>query len=140
MASGSHQRPQPHSEGFSPQDQGKPLAQCNGSRPVGTKGGAYMVLDTIMHHFSSEIQWRWFQNSIIPFQVQSSNPSPTFKEDSSSSVLHAMVVTRRPGKDSNSLAFQVLVFHLRTIQEGYFKMAIEKQDSFKETRIPCTIQ
>ncbi|MBW0466973.1 hypothetical protein O181_006688 [Austropuccinia psidii MF-1] len=66
-------------------------------------------------------------NSSIQSQVPKSLTH--FKQGSSSSVLHSMPVTRRPFKDPNSLSLLVLVFDLRTFQEGYSKMFAEHQDS-----------
>ncbi|MBW0471837.1 hypothetical protein O181_011552 [Austropuccinia psidii MF-1] len=89
---------------------GKFLTQLNIPKPVGTSSGVYVVLYTIMHHFSSEIQLLWSQVSIMTFQIKYPSHSPNLKEGFSPSVLQSMAATRSPLEDPNSLAFHVLAF------------------------------
>ncbi|MBW0592205.1 hypothetical protein O181_131920 [Austropuccinia psidii MF-1] len=79
MDSGNHQRPPVTFKKSFPSQSGKNLTQLNGTQSVGTRTGAYMVLYTIMHHFSSEILWLWLQDSMMSFQIKSPNPLPHFK-------------------------------------------------------------
>ncbi|MBW0470910.1 hypothetical protein O181_010625 [Austropuccinia psidii MF-1] len=110
---------------------GKPLAQLNGPKPVGASSGAYMVLYTIMHHFSSSIQCLWFQDSIMSFQITPPSQSLTSKEGFSPSVLQSMVATRRPFEDPNSLAFQVVAISSQDSSRVNFKRLLIIRTVFK---------
>ncbi|MBW0581070.1 hypothetical protein O181_120785 [Austropuccinia psidii MF-1] len=87
MDAGNNQRtPVNLKRGF-PSRSGKPLAQLNRPKPVGTISGAYMVLYTIMHHFTSEIHY--CTSNQVP------NQSSISKEGFRPSVLQSMTATRR---------------------------------------------
>ncbi|MBW0487422.1 hypothetical protein O181_027137 [Austropuccinia psidii MF-1] len=97
----------PSIRGF-PSRSGRLLAQLNRPKSAGTRSGACMLLYTIMHHFSSVIQWWPFQEFIMQFRSNYPGKSSTSKEGFRPPVLKSMAATRRPFEEPNSLAFQVL--------------------------------
>ncbi|MBW0582181.1 hypothetical protein O181_121896 [Austropuccinia psidii MF-1] len=84
--------------------------------------------------FTQKLNGNVFRNSLSPAQ------SPILKEGFRPSGVQSMVATRRPFKETNSLAFQVLVFHSRILQRGYLKKFLNMKTVFKESRTPWTIQ
>ncbi|MBW0479333.1 hypothetical protein O181_019048 [Austropuccinia psidii MF-1] len=152
MAFGNHQRPPVAFKRGFPSRSGKLLTLLNVPQSVGTRTGAYMVLDTIMHHLSQQSNVDGFRThyfisdqvpkSITPFQrnnlvIQSCNPW-WLPEDN----------LRIP----ITWPFRCLLFHFNRIPpreywhrscQGKFQEVLNHQISFqgiKNSRTPCKAQ